>query len=75
MKTLLPAILLCGLFTFSGCGPSEEEKEKMDQEAGEAVDSLIETLESEMGNESESSSTEPAQEEQPTTKESEEAPK
>lgn len=75
MKKFLQLIMVLCFFSFSSCGPSAEEKAKMEQEAGEAVDSMMNALESEMETGTESTSEEPAQEEQTTTKESEEAPK
>lgn len=66
--------MLC-FFSFISCGPSAEEKAKMEQEATEAVDSMMNALETEMESGTESSPAEPAQEEQTTTKESEEASK
>lgn len=76
MKKFLQLIIALCFFSFSSCGPSAEEKAKMEQEAGEAVDSMMNALESEMETGTESSTEEPAaQEEQTTTKESEEAPK
>lgn len=78
MKKLLQIFpLLFGalfLLTFTGCGPSEEEKAKMEQEASQAVDSMMKALESEMQTGTDSLP-EPAHEDQTTTKESEEAPK
>lgn len=76
MKRFLQLIVMLCFFSFVSCGPSAEEKAKMEQEAGEAVDSMMNAMESEMESGTESSSeAEPAQEEQTTTKESEEAPK
>lgn len=74
MKKFLPLFFVLAIFSFSACGPTEEEKAKMEQEAGEAVDSLMQQLESEIGigteNAAENNSEEPTQ-----TTESEEAPK
>ena len=75
MKKLLQIIVILCFFSFSSCGPSAEEKAKMEQEAGEAVDSMMNALESEMETGTDSTPEAPAQEEQTTTKESEEAPK
>lgn len=74
MKKFLQAIVMLCFFSFISCGPSAEEKAKMEQEATEAVDSMMNALETEMENGTEASPSEPAEEEQTTT-ESEEAPK
>ena len=72
MKKVLPLIFMFALFCVTGCGPSAEEKEKMEQEANEAVDSMMNTLEAEISAGMDSSKAESAQEEQTVTKESEE---
>ena len=75
MKKFLQLLLVLGLFCFSSCGPSAEEKAKMEQEAGEAVDSMMNALESEMGGDSTAAKEEKHEEPEAATKESEEAPK
>lgn len=77
MKKFLQLSLVLGVLSFAGCGPSAEEKAKMEEEAGQAVDSLMNALESEMNTEgsSEAPAAEPAQQEQTQVTESEEAPK
>ncbi len=74
-KSFAFLVFLFSLLVLTGCGPTEEEKETMRQEAGEEVDSMMNSLEAEMGNDSAASGTGTSQEEQTQTKESEEAPK
>lgn len=74
MKKFLQLFVILAMVAFASCGPSEEEKAKMEQEAGEAVDSMMNQLETEMGASTDSSANN-SQEEQTQTKESEEAPK
>lgn len=75
MKKLFQLFLMLCFFSFLSCGPSAEEKAKMEQEAGAAVDSMMKSLESEAATTTEPAAEEPAAEGQTTTSESEEAPK